>query len=87
MGGEGYVRFHTGNIINSQVELDIFNFAMEKVFQTNIDLNAYNGALKWNGRDMNGILVDNGVYFIRMKYAPSINRSPQYYWDKLIVVK
>ena len=87
MGGEGYVRFHTGNIINSQVELDIFNFAMEKVFQTNFDLNAYDGALKWNGRDMNGILVDNGVYFIRMKYAPSINRSPQYYWDKLIVVK
>ena len=87
MGNEGYVRFHTGTIINSQVELDIFNFAMEKVFQTNFDLNAYDGALKWNGRDMNGILVDNGVYFIRMKYAPSINRSPQYFWDKLIVVK
>ena len=87
MGGEGYVRFHTGNIINSQVELDIFNFAMEKVFQTNFDLNTYDGALKWNGRDMNGILVDNGVYFIRMKYAPTINRNPQYYWDKLIVVK
>ena len=87
MGNEGYVRFHTGTIINSQVELDIFNFAMEKVFQTNFDLNAYDGALKWNGRDMNGILVDNGVYFIRMKYAPSVNRSPQYFWDKLIVVK
>ena len=87
MGNEGYVRFHTGTIINSQVELDIFNFAMEKVFQTNFDLNAYDGALKWNGRDMNGILVDNGVYFIRMKYAPSVDRSPQYFWDKLIVVK
>ena len=87
MGNEGYVRFHTGTIINSQVELDIFNFAMEKVFQTNFDLNAYDGALKWNGRDMNGILVDIGVYFIRMKYAPLVNRSPQYFWDKLIVVK
>ena len=87
MGNEGYVRFHTGTIINSQVELDIFNFAMEKVFQTNFDLNAYDGALKWNGRDMNGILVDNGVYFIRMKYAPLVNSSPQYFWDKLIVVK
>ena len=87
MGNEGYVRFHTGTIIYSQVELDIFNFAMEKVFQTNFDLNAYDGTLKWNGRDMNGILVDNGVYFIRMKYAPSVNRSPQYFWDKLIVVK
>ena len=87
MGNEGYVRFHTGTIINSQVELDIFNFAMEKVFQTNFDLNAYDGALKWNGRDMNGIIVDNGVYFIRMKYAPLVNSSPQYFWDKLIVVK
>ena len=81
------MRFHTGNIINYQVELDIFNFAMEKVFQTKLDLNAYDGAIKWNGRDMNGILVDNGVYFIRMKYAPSLNSSPQYFWDKLIVVK
>ena len=87
MGNEGYVRFHTGNIINTQVELDIFNFAMEKVFQDNFDLNLYDGALKWNGRDMNGVLVDNGVYFIRMKYASSVNKSPQYFWDKLIVVK
>ena len=31
--------------------------------------------------------IANGVYFIRMKYAPLINRSPQYFWDKLIVVK
>ena len=87
MGNEGYVRFHTGNIVNTQVELDIFNFAMEKVFQYNFDLNSYDGALKWNGRDMNGILVDNGVYFIRLKYASSVNKSPQYFWDKLIVVK
>ncbi len=87
MGNEGYVRFHTGTIINTQVELDIFNFAMEKVFQDNFDLNLYDGALKWNGRDMNGVFVDNGVYFIRMKYASSVNKSPQYFWDKLIVVK
>jgi len=60
---------------------------MEKVFQYNFDLNSYNGALKWNGRDVNGALVDNGVYFIRLKYAPSANKSPQYFWDKLIVVK
>ena len=87
MGNEGYVRFHTGTIINTQVELDIFNFGMEKVFEYNFNLNSYDGALKWNGRDMNGFLVDNGVYFIRLKYAPSINKSPQYFWDKLIVVK
>jgi len=87
LGGEGYVRFHTGTIINTQIELDIYNFAMEKVYHHNFDLNAYNGSLKWNGRNNNGILVDNGVYFIRMKYSPSVNKSPQYFWDKLIVVK
>ena len=87
LGGEGYVRFHTGTIINTQIELDIYNFAMEKVYHHNFDLNTYNGSLKWNGRNNNGILVDNGVYFIRMKYSPSVNKSPQYFWDKLIVVK
>ena len=87
LGGEGYVRFHTGAIINTQIELDIYNFAMEKVYHHNFDLNTYNGSLKWNGRNNNGILVDNGVYFIRMKYSPSVNKSPQYFWDKLIVVK
>ena len=84
---EGYVRFHTGVIVNTQIELDIYNFAMEKVFQQNFNLNTDNGALKWNGRDLNGAYVDNGVYFIRMKYSPSLNESPQYFWDKLIVVK
>jgi len=87
LGGEGYVRFHTGTIINTQIELDIYNFAMEKVYHYNFDLNTYNGSLKWNGRNNNGVLVDNGVYFIRMKYSPSVNKSPQYFWDKLIVVK
>ena len=87
LGNEGFVRFHTGNIGINNPELSIFNFAMEKVYEKNYDLNNYTGALKWNGRDMNGKIVDNGVYFIRMKYSQSANKSPQDYWDKLIVVK
>ena len=87
LSGEGYVRFHTGEIFNTQVEFDIFNFAMEKVFQKKINLSNYNGALKWNGKDLNGNLVHNGVYFIRLKYAPSPTKSPTVFWDKLIVVK
>ena len=87
LSGEGYVRFHTGEIFNTQVELDIFNFAMEKVFQKKINLNNYNGALKWNGKDLNGNLVHNGVYFIRLKYASSLTKRPTAFWDKLIVVK
>ena len=60
---------------------------MEKVFQANIDLNSYYGALKWNGRDQLGNLVANGVYFIRLNYASSKNQSPGDNWTKLIVVK
>jgi len=84
---QGYVRFHTGNIANRKVELDIFNFAMEKVYSKDYNLNNYIGALKWDGRNLNGKLVDNGVYFIRMKYSPSTNKGPESFWDKLIVVK
>ena len=87
LDGEGYVRFNTGKIANSQIELDIFNFAMEKVFEKKINLNSYNGALKWNGRDLNGNLVHNGVYFVRLKYSPNVNTNPIDFWDKLIVVK
>jgi hypothetical protein len=87
LDGEGYVRFNTGKIANTQIELDIFNFAMEKVFEKKINLNSYNGALKWNGRDLKGNLVHNGVYFVRLKYSPNANTSPIDFWDKLIVVK
>jgi len=87
LGNEGYVRFHTGNVSPNQIiELDIFNFAMEKVYHKDFNLSNYIGALKWDGRGLNGKLVDNGVYFIRMKYSP-FNKSPQDYWDKLILVK
>ena len=87
LGNEGFVRFHTGAMGVSKPELSIFNFAMEKVYEKIYDLKNHTGALKWDGRDMNGKIVDNGVYFIRMKYSQSSNKSPQDYWDKLIVVK
>jgi len=87
LGSEGYVRFHTGSIANREVKLEIFNFAMEKVFDKVFSLDSYNGALKWDGRDLNGNHVSNGVYFIKMNYSQSANKSPQDYWNKLIVVK
>ena len=87
LGQEGYVRFHTGAIANREVKLEIFNFAMEKVYDKIFSLDNYSGALKWNGRDLNGNHVSNGIYFVKMRYSQSINKSPQDYWDKLIVVK
>ena len=87
LGSDGYVRFNIGNIVNNEVKLDIFNFAMEKVHSEVYNLNSYYGALKWNGRDQLGNHVANGVYFIRLNYASSKNQSPGDNWTKLIVVK
>jgi len=87
LGDDGFVRFHTGEINNTLIKLDIFNFAMEKVFKNEFDLNSYRGALKWDGRDLSGNHVANGVYFARINFAKSSNQSPDNYWTKIIVVK
>ena len=94
LGGDGYVRFHTNEdslgfyqgtrIIN----LDVYNFAMEKVFAGSFDRTATSsGALKWNGRDIEGRLVNNGVYFVKLTYPEGYNIKPSPHWVKLIVVK
>ncbi len=88
LDGDGYVRFHLGNVASYIVELDIYNFAMENVYSTSLDRqNPNTGAIKWNGKDSNGRLVDNGVYFIKLKYSQNINAGPSNHWVKLIVVK
>ena len=87
LDSDGFVRFHIGNIANNEVKLDIFNFAMEKVYTNIYDLNSHYGALKWDGRDLIGNHVANGVYFIRLNFSSSINQSPGDNWTKLIVVK
>jgi flagellar hook assembly protein FlgD len=92
--GDGYVRFHTNEdslefyqgtkIIN----LDVYNFAMEKVFTGSFDrTDASSGALKWDGRDMQGRLVNNGVYFVKITYPKNQSSKPSPHWVKLIVVK
>ncbi|MDA8851057.1 hypothetical protein N9I45_00170 [bacterium] len=87
LDSDGYVRFHVGNIVNKEVKIDIFNFAMEKVHSKTYNLNSYYGAIKWDGRDMLGNHVANGVYFIRINYSKSRNQSPGDNWTKLIIVK
>ena len=87
LGNDGYVRFHTGEIFNTIVELDIFNFGMEKVYTEVFDLNTFRGAIKWNGRGQTGQHVSNGVYFARLNFAYSLNNPPNNFWTKIIVVK
>ena len=89
IGGDGYVRFHTNEWPGTFViDLDVYNFAMEKVFAGSFDRrDASSGALKWNGRDTQGRLVNNGVYFVKLKYPENQTSKPSSHWVKLIVVK
>ena len=89
IGGDGYVRFHTNEWSGTFViDIDVYNFAMEKVFAGSFDRrNASSGALKWNGRDMEGRLVNNGVYFVKLNYSENQNSKPSPHWVKLFVVK
>jgi hypothetical protein len=89
IGGDGYVRFHTNEWSGTFViDFDIYNFALEKVFAGSFDRRvASSGALKWNGRDTQGRLVNNGVYFVKLTYPKNQTSKPSPHWVKLIVVK
>ena len=61
---------------------------MEKVFTESFDRrDKSSGALKWSGRDTQGRLVNNGVYFVKLNYPENQNSKPSPHWVKLIVVK
>jgi len=82
VGGTGYVHIHADVKISFIVKMNIFNFAMESVYSKNFDRRqATTGSLKWDGKDSNGRVVDNGTYFIRLEYDQKIK------WMKLIVIK
>jgi len=82
VGGTGYVHIHADVKISFIVKMNIFNFAMESVYSKNFDRRqATTGSLKWDGKDSNGRVVDNGTYFIRLEYDKKIK------WMKLIVIK
>jgi len=80
--GSGYVHIHADVKLSFVVKMDIFNFGMEPVLQKQFDRRqASTGSLKWDGKDKNGRMVDNGTYFIRLEYDQKIK------WIKLIVIK
>ena len=87
LDGDGYVRFHTSEVVSYTIEMSIYNFALGIVFKKKYDRRSGTESLKWDGKDQNGKLVDNGVYFINLKFAEKQNRSPEDHWLKLIVVK
>ncbi len=63
------------------VTVEIYNFAMERV--TTLRENYANGgdhAIVWDGKDNNGRLVDNGVYFFRAKVGGEVT------WGKIAII-
>jgi hypothetical protein len=68
-----------------EVKIDIFNFAMEKVisireYESNISSGNFDRSASWDGRDNNGRMVDNGVYFFRTELEGKVT------WGKIVVI-
>ena len=79
------VRFQFDIKIAGEVSIEIFNFAMERViritrFEAAPDAGSADRSLRWDGRDSNGRMVDNGVYFFRAKINGKVT------WGKIVVV-
>jgi len=87
LNDDGWVRFNTGDYSVQQVDLNIYNFALEEVYSEKFDWQNNPGAVKWNGRDRRGELVANGVYFVNLRFSESENSTKENHWVKLVVVK
>lgn len=82
LDGDRFVRFHTAVQESFVIRMDIYNFALERVYHEEFDRRlAGAGTLKWDGRDLNGRAVANGTYFVRLNY------DVRDHWIKLIVIK
>ncbi|RMG21081.1 MAG: hypothetical protein D6732_27650, partial [Methanobacteriota archaeon] len=67
------------------VTIDIYNFAMEKVVTLQESEAApvnetYDRSVIWDGKDNNGRMVDNGVYFFRATVGKEVT------WGKVVVI-
>jgi hypothetical protein len=81
----GYTRFQYDIKSDTEVEIKIYNFAMEHVVtihenETNFSDATADRSAKWDGRDNVGKLVASGVYFFRAKVGKDIS------WGKVVVI-
>jgi len=82
---ETILRFQYDVTQAGEVSIEIFNFAMEKVITIRKQefaptQNSYDRSATWDGRDNNGRMVDNGVYFFRAKVEGKVS------WGKIVVI-
>jgi hypothetical protein len=79
------VRFQYDITSAGEVVIDIYNFAMESVikikeYESSPIGNTLDRSASWDGRDTNGRMVDNGVYFFRANVNGNIS------WGKIVVI-
>ncbi len=78
-------RFQFALDAEGTVTVDLYNFAMEKITTLESTLNSSDvrgpdGSITWDGKDDNGRMVDNGVYFFRAKVENQVS------WGKLVII-
>lgn len=79
------IRFQYDISRAGEIKIDIYNFAMEQVisiseYESDPAQNTLDRSTSWDGRDNNGRMVDNGVYFFRAEVEGEIT------WGKIVVI-
>ncbi len=78
-------RFQFDITESGTVTIDIYSYAMERVTtlsenQTASGAGGFDRSITWDGKDNNGRLVDNGVYFFRAKVGGEVS------WGKIVII-
>lgn len=86
-GGDGHVRIQYYLEDNAIVKLEIYDFAMDRVYSSEFQSIEHPGdnSIVWNGRNRAGDIVANGTYFCKLTIKE--NDKETAHWTKLIVVK
>jgi len=80
-----YIRFQYDIHQAGEVDIDIFDFAMDKVigfteYEASPSGNSPDRSAKWDGRNNRGGVVASGVYFFRVKVEDKVT------WGKLVII-
>ncbi len=90
MEGDGFVRVQYHLEQPAEIKLEIYDFAMEKVWESK-NIRDFSGDFSetWNGRNFRGEHVANGVYFCKLSraYFSSDGENWQSDWCKVMVIK
>ncbi len=82
---QDYIRFQYDITRAGEVEIDIYDFAMDKVasireYETDPGGTSYDRSARWNGTSDSGRTVASGVYFFRAKVEGKVT------WGKLVII-